>query len=185
MRTLKATFFTIIWLQVGLFVSAQDNVEHHEEHRNEIGVSIAPVYFVNEKSIHPGFHAHYVRNFGESRFGAGLGAELILDENLHQTYSLVFQYNAIEHLHLILAPGLAFEKGSHGDDEDETHEFEGEESHEDDEDSGQNHGALFALHVETVYEFEIGPLILGPAVEFAYDADDIHFSLGLHIGFPF
>ena len=44
---------------------------------------------------------------------------------------------------------------------------------------------LFALHLEASYEWEIGDVHLGPVVEYAYDEEDAHISLGLHIGIGF
>lgn len=45
--------------------------------------------------------------------------------------------------------------------------------------------ANFAFHFETSYEFEVRGLHMGPVLEFAFDPEDIHISLGLHIGFGF
>lgn len=43
----------------------------------------------------------------------------------------------------------------------------------------------FAMHLETSYEFEFDNFHLGPVLEFAYDPEDIHISLGLHLGIGF
>ena len=43
----------------------------------------------------------------------------------------------------------------------------------------------FALHIETNYEFELNDFHLGPVLELATDPEDIHLSLGLHIGYGF
>lgn len=43
----------------------------------------------------------------------------------------------------------------------------------------------FALHLEASYEFEIGDLHIGPVIEYAYDTEDQHLSLGLHVGIGF
>lgn len=45
----------------------------------------------------------------------------------------------------------------------------------------------FAVHVETPYELELdlGDAHRGPVAEFAYDTEDCHVSLGLHVGLGF
>lgn len=149
-----------------------EGCKHDHFHTNELGVSLAPVYYLKAKEnpINFGLHAHYVRRLGQTRFGAGLGFEYIFDEHRHQTYSAVFQYSPTYQLHLVAAPGIAIE----------THHEEDE--HEEEE---EHHEAAFAIHLEAVYEFEIGPIDIGPSAEFAYDTHDIHLSLGVHIAFPF
>lgn len=147
--------------------------KHDHFHTNELGVSFAPVYFTSSKTTAFGLHGHYVRRFGESRFGGGLGVEYIFNEAKHQTYSAVFQYSPTYQLHLVVAPGVALES-----EVEEAGHVDGEEEHE-------HHGATFALHLEAVYEFSLGPIDLGPSIEFAYDPHDIHLSAGLHVAFPF
>jgi len=41
------------------------------------------------------------------------------------------------------------------------------------------------MHVETLYEFEIKDFHIGPLIEFAYDKEDYHISIGLHVGLGF
>lgn len=131
----------------------------HEHHRNEIGIANSPVYFLKEKSISYGMHIHYVYNIPKSKFGVGLGYERIFDEHKHNTFGIVGTYRPIERLCLNVSPGLTFEADSTK--------------------------PLFALHLESSYEFEIGNFHIGPAFEFAYDPEDYHLSLGLHVGYGF
>lgn len=134
--------------------------EHtHEHHRNEIGIANSPVYFLKEKSFSYGLHIHYVYNIQRSKFGVGLGYERIFDEHQHNTIGIVGTYRPTERLCLNVSPGLTFEANSTS--------------------------PLFALHLESSYEFEIGNFHIGPAFEFAYDPEDYHLSLGLHIGYGF
>jgi len=49
----------------------------------------------------------------------------------------------------------------------------------------KNSDLNFALHLESAYEFEINDFHIGPAFEIAYDPEDIHISLGLHVGYGF
>ena len=131
----------------------------HEHHKNEIGISNAPVYFIKEKVFAYGLHVHYVHNIAESKFGIGLGYERIFDEHKHNTIGLEATYRPIEKLSFDLSPGVAFEDN--------------------------NSKKYFALHFETSYEFEMKDFHLGPAIEFAYEPEDLHISVGIHIGYGF
>ncbi len=145
-----------------LNVTAQQTSEepgHHHDHKNEIGMANSPVYFVNEKVFTYGLHLHYIRSVSETPFGLGLGYERIFDEHKHNTISIVGSYRPLEQLTLIASPGLTFESN---------------------ESSGK-----FALHIESSYEFELGNFHLGPVAEIAYDPEDYHMSLGLHLGYGF
>ncbi len=134
--------------------------ENHDHHRNEIGIANSPVYFVKEKEFTYGLHIHYIYNIPNSQFGIGLGYERIFDEHKHQTYGIVGSYRPIDEWSINLSPGIT---------------FEGSETEE----------AAFAVHLETSYEFEINNFHIGPVLEFAYDPEDYHISLGLHVGYGF
>jgi len=131
----------------------------HEHHKNEIGFSLSPVYFLEEKEFATGLHVHYVRNIQKSKFGMGVGYERIFDQHKHNTFGIEAIYRPIEKLSFSFSPGLTVEDN--------------------------NSTANFALHFETCYEFEIKELHIGPAFEFAYDIEDYHISLGIHIGYGF
>ena len=133
--------------------------DHHEHHKNEIGIANSPVYFINEEVFAYGLHLHYVRHLPESKLGLGFGYERIFDEHKHNTFGLVAVYRPTEKLSFNLSPGFTFEDNSSK--------------------------ANFALHLESTYEFEINDFHVGPTFEFAYDAEDLHISLGLHIGYGF
>lgn len=139
-----------------------DNEHKHSHaiHKNEIGVANSPVYLINEKVFSYGLHFHYIRNIKKSAFGLGLGYERIFDEHNHNTFGLVIRYIPVDKLSLIVAPGILYEDRHFNKPE-------------------------FAIHLESVYEFEIKNIGIGPVVEFAYATDDLHISLGLHLGFVF
>lgn len=136
----------------------------HIEKPNELGIALAPVYFLNEEEVAFGLHIHYIHTIGESKFGIGAGYEKIFDEHGHNTIGVVFSYRPIDPLSFNFAPGVTFESSPGPMEEQETN---------------------FAFHLEASYEFEVGGLHIGPALEFAYDPEDIHLSLGLHVGFAF
>lgn len=53
------------------------------------------------------------------------------------------------------------------------------------DEEGESSETNFALHFETSYEFEVKNFHIGPVFEVAYDPEDYHISLGLHVGFGF
>jgi len=142
-----------------LFCIAQETHEHNQE-THEIGFSVGPVYFTNEKAFSVGTHLHYVYYFPHTKFGIGAGYERIFDEHKHNFIGFEINYNPVHRITLNLSPGVAFE-GEHKDEKE------------------------FAFHFETVYEFEFDAVHIGPFLELAYHPDDFHISLGVHIGFGF
>ena len=143
-----------------LSAQAPDDHSAPDNHKNEVGIANAPVYILKEKEFAYGLHGHYVRNISQSRFGIGVGYERIFDEHKHSSAGLILSYDPIEHLAISLSPGITFQ----GSDVSEMH---------------------FGLHLEALYEFEIGFFHIGPVVEFAYAPEDYHLSLGVHIGIGF
>jgi len=156
-------FLTII---TSLGISAQESHENpyhsheHEHHKNEIGIANSAVYFVKEKVYSYGLHVHYTRTISETKFGVGAAYERIFDPHGHNTFGVALIYSPFEKFNINLSPGLTFEDENPSD-------------------------VGFALHLETSYEFEINNFHLGPSLEFAYDPEDYHISLGLHIGYGF
>jgi len=138
----------------------QHGHSHDGHHKNEIGVANAPVYYVKEKEFTYGLHLHYIHQLGSSKFGLGLGYEKIFDDHEHQTVGLVANYRFPNGVSFNVAPGVTWEH-NHTDE------------------------LNFALHLEAVYEWEFGNFHLGPVAEFAYDPEDYHLSLGLHLGYGF
>lgn len=144
---------------MGLVLSSYSQ-DHKHDHHNEIGVAHAPVYFVNEKEVAYGLHLHLVHYGHESNFGIGLGYERIFDEHKHNTMGIVFSYRPISRWTVNLAPGITFE-------------------------DAEKDNINFALHLESAYEWSLGDFHIGPAFELAYDPEDYHISLGLHLGYGF
>ena len=144
------------FLGLGLTAYGQTELHHSDEHhRNEIGIANAPVWFVHEKRLAYEFHLHYIHKLPESRFGIGLGYERIFDVHGHNTFGMIGNYSPFDRFNLAIAPGVAFTK------EGEVH---------------------FTTHLESSYDFDFHGFHLGPAFEIAVDREDLHLSLGLHIG---
>ncbi len=136
-----------------------NNEDNHRHSNNEISIATSAPYFVNEKKISYSLHAHYIYYIPNTQFGIGAAYEAILLEPKHNTFGFVTSYRPMERLSLALSPGITFENN--------------------------NSTPFFSLHTEIYYEFEIGKFHVGPAFEFAYDPNDYHLSLGLHVGFDF
>ncbi|MBI5540623.1 MAG: hypothetical protein HY951_11230 [Bacteroidia bacterium] len=163
---LKSLFYIFLFFAFNN-IYAQNHVtdslhnEHdHGSHKNELGIANSPVYLLHEKNFCYGLHIHYLRNISDSRFGFGFGFERIFDEHKHNTFGLVAKYMVIDELSFNISPGIMLE----------------------DENLKKIN---FALHLETEYEFDIDPFCIGPVVECAFDAEDIHLSIGLHFGIVF
>lgn len=154
------TFAFVLSVQLLLAQNKEEDSHHHEHHLNDIGIVNSPVYFVNDKEFAYGLHLHYVRNFHESKFGLGIGYERIFDEHKHNTIGIIGSFRPIEKVTINFSPGITFEDG-------ETSELN------------------FAMHLESSYDFEFHSFHIGPVLGFAYDPEDFHISLGLHIGYGF
>ncbi len=135
------------------------NTHRHEKSRNEIAIATSVPYFVNEDKVSYSIHVHYIYNIPHTKFGIGLAYEAILLDPKHNTFGIVTSYKPTEHLNLAFSPGISFESN------DAT--------------------PFLSLHTEIAYGFEVGIFHIGPVLEFAYDPNDYHISLGLHVGFDF
>lgn len=155
MNTKFYLLFLLAVFSTGVFSQTHD----HEHSLNEIGIAASPVYFTKEKAFSYSIHAHYVRNILDSKFGFGVGYEIIFDDHKHRSLGIIGVYRPIQHLSLSLSPGVGFE--------------------------GNFNEAHFTIHIETVYEFVIKNIHLGPTIGFAYDPEDNHINLGVHIGYGF
>ena len=157
-------FFCQVFEKFSNNINAQsnnnDSLLTDKNHKNEIGIANSPVFLISEKNFCYGLHIHYIRNINNSKFGLGLGFERIFDEHKHNTFGLVATYAIIDKLTLNVSPGIMLE----------------------DENMKK---ANFAIHLETAYEFEIKNICIGPVFETAFDSEDIHVSLGLHLGIDF
>jgi hypothetical protein len=160
--TCKISLFLFLFFFCGV-LSAQNHEHgeaHHEHPKNEIGLANHLVYLTHDKEFAYGLHIHYLRAFQGSKFGTGLGYEQIFADHSHLTLGVIGSYRPVEHLYFQLSPGIAFI-------------------------DTENPAVRFALHLETTYEFELNHIHLGPALGFAYNSEEYHVSLGLHLAYGF
>jgi len=167
-KIMRSIFFLVIFLAIKTIlaqdpVTGSDHGDHHHDHNhsgNELGLANSLIYLINEGDFAYGLHLHYIRHIKHSRFGLGVGYERIFDEHKHNTIGPIISFVPIDRWSFSFSPGIMFE------------------------DEHLNERRL-ALHLETYYEFELGRICIGPAIEFAYAAHDLHLSFGLHLGFTF
>ena len=157
---MKTPYFIILLASTQILAAqVHDTSILSDNHENEIGIANSPVYLLKEKEFAYGLHAHYIRGLKETKIGIGIGYERIFDEHNHNTICVILSYTPLEHLGLNLSPGITFDD--------------------------YNAKSNFGIHLETLYEFEIGIFHVGPVAEFAYTVEDYHVSLGIHFGFGF
>lgn len=160
---LKRILIPILFLVFSLNTFAQTE-EHECEHHHskfELGLSNGLVYNFTESEAAYGLHVHVVSSIGESdKFGMGIGYERIFDDHKHNALSLVLLYHPIEHVSINLAPGVTW--------------------------LGSDSNTIKpALHLEGLYEFKIGKFHLGPLLGVAFNTEDLHASVGLHLAYGF
>ncbi len=128
---------------------------------NEFGTAIGPVIDVNEKRVGVGLHFHYIRMLKDKlkSFGIGGGIETVFSDQSHYNVSVLFVYRPIHPLWISVGPGITY-----FDELDQT---------------------KFSVHLETGYEFDVNIVHIGPMIEYAFSANDHHFMIGIHVGFPF
>ena len=133
--------------------------ENHEHHENEIGIAIASVYFIKEKSTALGLHLHYVRTIAHSKWGLGVGFEKIFDYHSHNIVDVIISYRPIHRLSFSLSHGINL--------------------------NNRLKNPEFALHSEVAYEFVLGDFHIRPVLDLARDHEDVHLNLNLHLGYGF
>ncbi|MBN1927139.1 MAG: hypothetical protein JW798_15005 [Prolixibacteraceae bacterium] len=148
-------------LSMLLFHTGFGQVHDHSHHNEgfEIGGSGAMVYHIDEKEFTPGFHIHAVKILSE-RFGAGIGYEGITGEAYHQTVTVFGKIFLADFLSLAVGPGILLPNS-------ENQEFN------------------LIGHIETITEFELGKIHIGPFAGYGFGKHGSHLSIGLHAGIHF
>lgn len=153
--------FLVTFLILTLSAKAQHEDHDHEHPFNEIGFSNNAVYNVTEKEIAYSIHIHYIRIFEKNEdFGLGMGYERIFDDHKHNSFNVILMYRPFNHFSLNIAPGVIWL------------------------DSEKN-SLKPAMHLEGLYEFEIGPIHMGPIIGVGLNTNDMHLSTGLHLALGF
>ncbi len=138
-----------------------DGPEGHHGSAWEVGFALGAVSLVLEDELAFGAHAHVTRSVpGWQRLRLGLGLESVLDEHGHLNAALVVNVHVIAGLSVSVAPGVLVLREDHG-----------------------GWGTRFSSHFEALYDFDLGPLHVGPMLEYSYASVDQHLMLGLHMGF--
>lgn len=158
-RILTPILFLVFTLNT--FAQTEDHECEHHHSKFELGLSNGLVYNFTESEAAYGLHVHVVSSIGKSeKFGMGIGYERIFDDHKHNALSVVLLYNPIEHVSINLAPGVTW--------------------------LGTDSNTVKpALHLEGLYEFKLGKFHLGPLLGVAFNTEDLHASVGLHLAFGF
>ncbi|MGM0619778.1 MAG: hypothetical protein ACQETJ_01935 [Bacteroidota bacterium] len=142
--------------------SQSHNRIQHDEHKIHIGVGAGIASFVGEEGLEPALHLHLLRRLNaESKWSMGIGYEGIKGEEWHNGVNLLVNYRPAHFLSFNVGPGVVFEK-----EENETE-------------------VLPAFHAESVFEFTISGIHLGPMLGFGFNKEHTHFSAGIHLGLGF
>lgn len=142
--------------------SGHEHIHVHDNHKYHLGIGISGTHFIEEKGFAQSFHLHTMKQLGKEKiWGLGLGYEVVVEENLHNTITLMGSYHFFDFISLTAGPGLAFGK----------HEGERELSP--------------VLHAELVSGFDLGQFHIGPMIGAGIDMEHSHISVGVHAGFGF
>ena len=161
MRIFTKVFIFMVSLTLFSEVYAQEEHDHHDHYKNEVGGALGIVFNLKEQHTASGFHLHYTRMFSGKlhNFGITPGVEFIVGKDVHYTLHLMLVYRPTHGWWLGAGPGITYFQ--HHDEVD------------------------FSGHIETGYEFDAGSIHFGPVIEYSWSTDDQHIMLGLHLGVPF
>ncbi len=133
---------------------------HEEGHKYHIGIGASATKLSDETGLKPGVHLHLLRTISASgRWGVGVGYEGVKVESWHNGFNLLLNYRPVEFLSFNLGPGIVSEKTGDG------REFKP------------------AIHAESVIEFDVWKIHLGPMAGIGLDKEHKHISFGIHMGF--
>jgi hypothetical protein len=135
--------------------------EHEHAHSADFEASLSPgvAFLTSESEFAFAMHLHLLHALGGSAWAAGVGFERIFDEHAHNALGALVEYRPFDAWAVAIGPGVAF-----SDDWDHVDP---------------------TLHLETVYEWFVGDMHLGPGLEVAVEPHEVHLSLGLHFAIGF
>lgn len=156
----RLPFIAALFL-ITLSAKAQHEDHDHEHSRSEIGLSNNAVYNVSEKEAAYSIHVHLIRTFEKhNNFGIGIGYERIFDDHKHNAVSVILMYRPIEQFSINIAPGIIWL-------------------------DSQKNSLKPAMHIEGLYEFELGHFHIGPLIGVGFNTEDLHAAVGLHLAVGF
>jgi len=139
----------------------KDELHDHEHPKNEIGFSNNAVFNVTENEFAYSLHLHIVKTIGNSdKIGLGLGYERIFDDHKHNALGIIFMLRPIESLSFNLSPGISWLQT-------------------------KSNSLKPVMHIEGLYEWQFNHFHVGPLLGMAFNPDDFHVSVGLHLAFGF
>lgn len=161
-RNESMKFTLIVTILYSFFISAHSqSINQKAKSQNSIAMTTSPLYLIREGDLAIGMRFHYIRQIKPgSKYGIGLGLERIFDEHGHNAINALGSYQATENWIFLAAVGI----GSEDENLTETN---------------------FTTHFETIYQLYLKAFRIGPAFEFSWDPEDIHFGLGLRLGAMF
>ena len=152
--------FGIILSSISLISTAQDHDHDHSEHEHihtEIATGGGLAFSTESSGIAPAFHLHGIKGI-TPHFGLGLGYEIIIGEELHQSIAALINFKPYEFIDINLGPGIVLP----ADDE----------------------AATLVLNAEFAFPYHIGEVVhLGPLLDLGYSKHGLHLIAGVHIGF--
>jgi hypothetical protein len=125
-----------------------------------LGISSGAAYLSADSEFALSLHGHFLYEILHGPFGIGLGYEHLFDDHRHNAITAIFQYRITAPWSVSVSPGFTFE----GND------FSSPRP---------------SAHLETVYEFQIGVIDLGPSFEVALEKEGVHLTLAAHAGVHF
>ena len=151
----------LIFITTLLYSKEYDYDTEHHHPDNELGFSNGVVYDLSEKEISYGLHAHFIKTISKSdKIGLGLGYERIFDDHKHNAVSVILLYRPLENFSVNFAPGVSWL-------------------------STKSNSVKPSMHIEGLYEWQLGNFHLGPLTGIAFNTEDFHASVGLHIALGF
>ncbi len=161
---MKKFFLVSIFIITSIFLYSQEH-DHHDEHHHhpeyELGFSNGVVYNFSERELAYGIHTHFVKAISKSdKLGLGLGYERIFDDHKHNVVSVILLYRPVENFSVNFAPGVSWL-------------------------ATKSSSVKPSMHIEGLYEWQFGNFHLGPLVGIAFNTEDFHASIGLHLALGF
>jgi len=160
---IQKIFLTLSLLSIFSFhvqdLAAQDHDHHDHDHEiyNELATGGGIAFSTESPGISPAFHVHAIKGLSP-HIGIGLGYEVILGDELHQSLAVLLNLKPVEILDINLGPALTLP------------------SHDEPAGFGINAEIGLAFHVTR-------NLHLGPVFDTGWSLHGLHLITGVHIGF--